>query len=115
MPPIHETEIDGVVTYWADVDGPRVGAIQFGVGRAAEPAAMGGVTHLVEHLALAPLTQQEYPHNGFVTGWRTVIHATGTDEELGSFFTRHIDGLSRHSCRAGRAARFHRAAGLVAL
>jgi hypothetical protein len=79
---VHQTVVDGVPVFWTDVEGPRVGSIMFRVGRADEPAALGGITHLVEHLALAPLTQQAYPHNGFVTPTRTVFHASGTDDQL---------------------------------
>jgi hypothetical protein len=83
---IHRTAVDGVTVFWTDVPGPRIGALMFGVGRAHERAATGGISHLVEHLALAPLTQQEYNHNGFVAGNRTVLHASGTDDELAAFF-----------------------------
>jgi hypothetical protein len=65
-----------------------MGALIFHVGRSHETASTGGITHLVEHLALAPLTQRDHPHNGFVGDWRTVFHAGGTDEELTDFFGR---------------------------
>jgi hypothetical protein len=68
----------------------------FRVGRADEPAAIGGITHLVEHLALAPLRQQDYGHNGLVTSTRTVFHANGTDEQLTDYFdqvTRTLGAL----------------------
>jgi hypothetical protein len=92
---INCTEIDGVPVFWPDtpMPGPRVGALQFYVGRAHEPAAMGGITHLVEHLVLAPIAQQEYGHNGFVAGWRTVLHAEGSDNELVDYFGRVTAGL----------------------
>ena len=94
--PVHRTEIDGVPVFWSDVPGPRTGSLMFGVGRAHEPATEGGISHLVEHLALAPLAQPEYDHNGFVSGSRTVFHATGTEQELTAFFdsvTRSIGDL----------------------
>ncbi len=83
---IHRVNVDGVPVFWIDVPGPRVGVLMFGVGRAHERAATGGISHLVEHLALAPLTQQEYGHNGFVADNRTVLHASGTEDELADFF-----------------------------
>jgi predicted Zn-dependent peptidase len=79
---IERTEVDGVPVFWSEVPGPRVGSLMFRVGRADEPAPKLGITHLVEHLALAPLTQQPYDHNGFVASIRTVFHARGTDDEL---------------------------------
>jgi zinc protease len=81
-PEIHRAEIDGVPVFWTPVDGPRLATLMFRVGRADEPANMGGISHLVEHLALAPLSQQDYGHNGFVAPLRTVFHATGTDAQL---------------------------------
>ncbi|MEW6225961.1 MAG: hypothetical protein AB1627_15155 [Chloroflexota bacterium] len=83
---IETDQIDGVPVLWSRIEGPRFGALMFGVGRAHEPAAVGGIGHLVEHLALAPLTQQAYGHNGFVAANRTVLHASGTDDELVQFF-----------------------------
>jgi hypothetical protein len=75
---------------------PRIGALVFGVGRADERAAIGGISHLVEHLALAPLTQQAYGHNGLVAGRHAVLFATGTEEELVEYFgtvTRALGAL----------------------
>jgi zinc protease len=86
IPQLEHTEIDGVPVWWTDVPGPHTGALMFGVGKAHERAATSGISHLVEHLTLAPLTQQEYSHNGFVTGPRTVFHATGNDDELIAYF-----------------------------
>jgi hypothetical protein len=86
LPAVHHAEIDGVPVFWADVPMPRIGALVFGVGRADERAAIGGISHLVEHLALAPLTQPEYSHNGLVAGSHAMLHASGSDDELVSFF-----------------------------
>ena len=85
LPHIAQLEVDGVPVFWTEVDGPRIASLMFRVGRADEPAHQGGITHLVEHLALAPLAQQDYPHNGFVSPLRTVFHATGTDAQLVAF------------------------------
>jgi zinc protease len=93
-PIIERTEIDGVPVFWTPVDGPRVAAIVFRVGRADEPAHQGGITHLVEHLALAPLAQQDYVHNGFVSGTMTVFHASGTDAQLKEFSGSIISSLA---------------------
>lgn len=93
-PIIERTEIDGVPVFWTPVDGPRVAAIVFRVGRADERAHQGGITHLVEHLALAPLAQQDYVHNGFVSGTMTVFHASGTDEQLKEFMGSIVSSLT---------------------
>lgn len=84
--------IDGVRVLWADTgDGAYVGALEFGVGRADETATIGGITHLVEHLALAPFGQQEFDHNGFVDPMRSVFHAAGTPGEVAS----HLGAVAR--------------------
>jgi hypothetical protein len=92
-PTLNRTEIDGVPVFWADVPGPKTGSLMFHVGRAHEPAAMAGISHLVEHLALAPLTQRDHPHNGLVEGSRTIFYASGTDDELTDFFGRVTSSL----------------------
>jgi zinc protease len=84
-PVVEQTEIDGIPVFWTPVDGPRLASVMFRVGRADEPAHQAGITHLVEHLALAPLAQQDYSHNGFVAAVRTVFHATGSDAQLADF------------------------------
>ena len=86
---VEQAEIDGVTVLWADTGpGATVGALSFGVGRADETAATGGITHLVEHLALARFGQQDFEHNGFVDGTRSVLHAAGTPAEV----AEHLSG-----------------------
>lgn len=77
--------VDGIPVFWSNVEGPRVAALMFRVGRADELAAIGGITHLIEHLALVPLAQAAYEHNGLVTPIKTVFHATGTEDQLVDF------------------------------
>lgn len=92
---IQRTDIDGIPVFWRPVDGPRMGALQFGVGRHHEPAARGGISHLVEHLALAPLRQPDFSHTGTVHGIRTIFQAMGSDEQVVQFFAAVCAGLTR--------------------
>jgi zinc protease len=46
------TLVDGVPTFYVDVDGPFVATLAFRVGRADERLPYAGVTHLLEHLAM---------------------------------------------------------------
>ena len=46
------TLVDGVPTFYVDVDGPFVATLAFRVGRADERLPSAGVTHLLEHLAM---------------------------------------------------------------
>ena len=82
---IHQDEIDGVPTYWMDVPGPLSAALIFRVGRADEIPARYGITHLVEHLALAPLGVQDYEHNGGVESLRTVFEVAGSRADVARF------------------------------
>lgn len=89
------TEVDGIPTFWADTPpGRYVAMLQFRVGRADEPAPWGGITHLVEHLALAPLTQQRYDHNGVVEGVRTIFLSVGDPEDAVDFFAKLSDSFA---------------------
>ena len=86
MPVVTRGEIDGVPVMWSTSPGPLTGALIFRVGRADERAADGGITHLVEHLAMTPLGQPRYDHNAFVEGNRTMFFASGTPDEVTAFF-----------------------------
>jgi zinc protease len=86
MPTIVRTEIDGVPTIWSPAPGPLTAALVFRIGRADERPVDGGITHLVEHLAMAPLGQPRYDHNAFVEGNRTVFFASGRPDEVTTFF-----------------------------
>jgi hypothetical protein len=91
---IHHDQIDGVDAYWLDVPGPFSAALTFRVGRADEPPARYGITHLVEHLALAPLGVQEYEHNGGVETLRTIFQVTGSRADVTTFLADATHALS---------------------
>ena len=44
--------VSGLPVFWAEAPGPFAAGLLFRVGRADETATHGGITHLVEHLAL---------------------------------------------------------------
>ena len=85
FPIVQRTEVDGVPTLWIDEPGPMVASLMFRVGRCDEPTPMGGVSHIVEHLALARLGVQDYDHNGFVDGDKTVFTTIGRPDEVVEF------------------------------
>jgi predicted Zn-dependent peptidase len=92
---VHRGEVDGVPAFWADTPpGPFVGTLMFRVGRSDEPGPLGGITHLVEHLALAPLGQQEYDHNGFTDPNRAFFVSSGDPEEVSIFLETVAANLS---------------------
>lgn len=82
---IRETRIGGVTTLWTDAPAPVMASLKFRVGRGDETFATGGLTHLVEHLALFPLGRRSYRYNGFVTESFCVFYAEGTAQEAFGF------------------------------
>jgi len=86
---------DGIPVYWVPRAPRLTGALMFRAGRCDETAMTGGVSHLVEHLALFGLgANQPYSFNGRVDGVRTVFHATGTPEEVSAFMRRTCHALA---------------------
>lgn len=95
LPALERTEIDGIPVVWTDAgSGPFVAALSFRVGRADEPPAQAGISHVVEHLALTRLGVQDYDHNGFVDATRTVFHSVGSTDDAIGFMAAVADGLA---------------------
>jgi zinc protease len=94
VPPIQRTEVDGVRTLWVDEPGPTIATLAFRVGRSDEPTPMSGITHIVEHLALAGLGVQDYDHNGFVDGQQTVFTSVGRPDEIRAFLESVVRGVT---------------------
>ncbi|HET7466857.1 MAG TPA: hypothetical protein VFL29_09325 [Candidatus Dormibacteraeota bacterium] len=83
---VNITSIDGVPVVWAEAAGPLRATLMFRVGRVDEKLAWGGITHLVEHLALFHLgPRQTYEFNGAVTSNRTLFYASGSPQEIVTF------------------------------
>ena len=66
----------------------------FGVGYGYEPLAALGLTHLVEHLALADLAYRNYDYNGVVEETRTIFYAQGSPAQLVQFAAAVTTALS---------------------
>lgn len=99
---VTRTLVDGVPVFWVPEQPRNVGALMFRVGRADESILQGGLTHLVEHLALFGLgAQQPYVFNAMVEPLRVTFHASGTPEELVAYFA--------HVCAALRSLPLERA------
>jgi hypothetical protein len=66
----------------------------FRVGRADEALIEGGLSHLVEHLALSSFDAHvKFAHNGFVEGARTTFFATGEPAEVAGFLQAVCESL----------------------
>ncbi|MDR7280630.1 M16 family metallopeptidase [Catenuloplanes atrovinosus] len=82
---IKRTEIDGVPTVIAPMDGPLTAGLVFRVGRADEPLARAGITHLIEHLALHGLGLTDYHYNGSTSPVTTTFQLQGTENDVVTF------------------------------
>jgi zinc protease len=88
-----ELDIDGVRTFWIDGPEPATVVLLFRVGRSDESLAYGGISHLVEHLALYGLRDRHYSLNGFVEMWRTGFVASGTNAEIRDYLSAVTSAL----------------------
>jgi zinc protease len=81
------SSVDGVPVFWTESADEMLAGLVFRVGRADESLARGGITHLVEHLALYPLGVDGGKHyNGQVDAVTTTFVRRGRPEEIAEFF-----------------------------
>lgn len=80
--------IDGVPVFVAEGPAPTTAGLVFGVGRADETFVRGGLTHLVEHLAMAAVGRTPYESNASVDLTRTEFTASGTLDQVRDFLDR---------------------------
>jgi hypothetical protein len=93
--PLHRDEVGGVPVFWTQIDGPLTVALTFRVGWVDETLATRGITHIVEHLAMAELGQPEYQCNAFVDLNRVTFYASGSEDQVGEFVSRLTTTLCR--------------------
>ena len=91
---IRTTEVDGVPTLITPAAGPVQAGLVFRVGRADESLARGGVTHLVEHLALHRTGLTDYHYNGATTATTTHFHMRGSESDVVTFLAGVCEGLT---------------------
>ncbi|WP_326560078.1 insulinase family protein [Micromonospora sp. NBC_01796] len=82
---IRQLEVDGVPTLLAPTDGPMQAGLAFRVGTADETLARSGVTHLLEHLALAPIGLADYHFNGATGPAVTRFQLQGSEQDIADF------------------------------
>ncbi|MGV9215141.1 insulinase family protein [Micromonospora sp. RB23] len=91
---IQHLDVDGVPTLLAPTGGPMRAGLTFRVGTADETLARAGATHLVEHLALAPLGLADYHVNGVTAPAFTMFHTQGSATDIAAFLTAVCGHLS---------------------
>ncbi|MEH1167050.1 insulinase family protein [Micromonospora sp. CPCC 205539] len=84
---IQHLDVDGVPTLLAPTGGPMRAGLTFRVGTADETLGRAGITHLLEHLALAPLGLADYHVNGATAQAFTTFHTTGSETDIAAFLT----------------------------
>ncbi|MCZ7418397.1 MULTISPECIES: insulinase family protein [unclassified Micromonospora] len=84
---IQHLETDGVPTLLAPTGGSMRAGLTFRVGTADETLARHGITHLLEHLVLAPLGSADYHFNGATGPVFTTFHMQGSAADIATFLT----------------------------
>lgn len=85
------TTVSGVPVLHAVHEGPLSAGLMFRVGRADEPLATAGVTHLVEHLALVGRHEGAFYRNGATDDSVTRFEIMGDEMDVRSF----LEGVCR--------------------
>src|SRR4051794_7110628 len=69
----------------APTAGPMRAGLTFRVGTADETLARSGITHLLEHLALAPLGLTDYHFNGATAPTFPSFYMQGSESDIAGF------------------------------
>ncbi len=91
---MQQREIDGVPVLWQPAPGPLSASLIFRVGRRDETFVTGGITHLVEHLAMSALPRSHLECNASVHIGTTTFTATGRPEKVVEFLGTICTALS---------------------
>jgi hypothetical protein len=83
--PFRLAEVDGVPCFFADAPGPASAGLLFRVGRADEQLATGGLTELVQRLALSGFGGRRYEYEARADATTASFYATGEPAELAEF------------------------------
>ena len=86
--------VDGVPVLWTSGAAPFTAGLVFGVGRRDETFARGGLTHLVEHLAMGALGRTTLECNATVDLTTTEFVASGKPERVVDFLRRVCQALA---------------------
>ena len=89
---VHETEVDGVRTVWAEVPGPLRAGLTVRVGWADETLVTSGITRLLELLTRLAIGHPSGHSNSRVDQTALHFHCTGDDATVSDF----VGSVSRH-------------------
>lgn len=91
---MRRTDIDGVPAFIADAPLPVSAGLVFGVGRRDESFVRGGLTHLVEHLAMHAVGRLTIDANASVGLDTTEFTAIGPADQVSAFLLKVCQVLS---------------------
>lgn len=80
-----QTSVDGIPVFYAEGPPPFTAGLVFGVGRRDETFVGGGVTHLVEHLAMRAVGRTTIESNASVDLTSTEFFASGSPDRVAAF------------------------------
>ena len=92
---VAEANLGGVRAFWVEGPAPLAAGLVFGVGQSHEALTTRGITHLVEHLALAGIGEQHVAFNGTADLLATSFLVRGTPEEAATFLSGVAASLRR--------------------
>ncbi|MER8030887.1 insulinase family protein [Streptomyces bauhiniae] len=84
---VPHTQVDGIPTLFVQAAGPMRAGLVFRVGIADETLGRGGLTHLIEHLALYRQGVADYHYNGATKAAFTHFHVEGAEHEIAAYLT----------------------------
>jgi len=92
--PFRLSDVDGVPCFWADMPGPCSAGLLFRVGRADELLSNGGLTAIVQRLALAEADYQRCDYDARVDATTTSFYAGGDPGDVANFLALVCRGLA---------------------
>src|SRR3569833_300294 len=90
---MQQSLIDGIPVFFAEGPGPVSAGLVFGAGRRDESFVRGGLTHLVEHMAMSALGRATIDCNASVNHEVTEFTAIGRGEQEAAFHTAVCSAL----------------------
>lgn len=91
---VQRVEVDRVPVFWAPGPAPFTAGLVFGVGRRDEGFIGGGVTHVVEHLAMSVVGRTPLSCNASVDLTSTTFTASGDPERVAAFLWTVCEALT---------------------
>ena len=91
---VRHAEVDGVPVFWAPGPAPFTAGLVFGVGRRDESFIGGGITHVVEHLAMSAVGRTPLDCNASVDLTSTTFTASGDPERVAAFLRTVCEALA---------------------